>query len=182
MENITNHASSLTARKRGKPVTANKYWRNVPWRWKWGARGERRKEPEKETTLTSACVLHFIPCMCLRGSARSPRTPLAPFARGLGAGLATRLSPWRRPSSATPTPPPSGGPAGRRLHPPRVPRRKRTAADLPRWHCSRKPSRNCKANKAEILDWSQSWQDLRFCRQFVCAALFKGTWLRKCWK
>lgn len=45
---------------------------------------------------------------------------------------------------------PRGGSAGRR-HPPRGAEEKPAAADWPRWHRCHQPTRNCKANTAEIL-------------------------------
>lgn len=74
----------------------------------------------------------------LAGSESSRSAPRAPGSRvGRGAARA-------RPRACPP-------PAARLAHPPGAPRAARAAADLPRWHGCRKPARNCKANKAEIL-------------------------------
>lgn len=155
---------------------------------KWDGMDERgteegRKEAGQGHTLDSTCALHgALPLGAPQPLGREGEALQLGSAR-LRTGCRKGPRPGPLPaSSPRPPPPPLPAPAPRVLPPPPGAERKRAAADLPRWHRSHKPARNCKANKAEILDWSQSWQDLRFCRQFVCAALFKGPWLRKCWK
>lgn len=101
---------------------------------------EGRKEAGQVETLESTCAL---------SGALTPRAP-QPLHRE---GKAPELGPAApAPSPHSPRP----APAPRVLPPPPGAERKRAAADLPRWHRSQKPVRNCKANKAEILGRSQS--------------------------
>lgn len=106
--------------------------------------------------MMATCVLHilllsYLPPRLGREPEESAsfNSVLRALCTRLGRGAAARVP--SRPPTAAPPPSPCSGSAGRFLHPPRVPRRKRAAADLPRWHRSHKPTRNCKANKAEIL-------------------------------
>lgn len=90
-----------------------------------------------------------------------PRLRREPAGSDSSAGALRALCARRRGSSAArapsrplprsrPVPPRTAG----RRHPPRgarVPWRSRAAADWPRWHRCHQPTRNCKANTAEIL-------------------------------
>lgn len=127
--NLTNPAGGFRARGevRGPPASAR--------RGSGGARAEREEGSAARARGRRALA------SCgdrgrLAGSESSRSAPRAPGSRvGRGAARARACPP----------------PAARLAHPPGAPRAARAAADLPRWHGCRKPARNCKANKAEIL-------------------------------
>lgn len=159
MENVTNHASSVTARERGgggrtvrEPLTNA----GAAGLGEGGAgRGGKGREGRDAmaTCVLLALLLGKLPPRLRREPAGSDSSAGALRAlcaaegrRGRG-GRPHPLAPLPR---SRPVPPRTAG----RRHPPRgarVPWRSRAAADWPRWHRCHQPARNCKANTAEIL-------------------------------
>lgn len=154
MENGTEPASRFNSERAGNPGTAWKYWRKMGWDGREGnGRGEKgswaRAHPGLHVRAARCVTTRCAPAA--RQGRRSPSTRLrAPPHR------VQERPPARPPTRLLSAPPTLPAPAPRVLAPPPGAERKRAAADLPRWHRSHKPARNCKANKAEILDWSQS--------------------------
>lgn len=143
MKNTTNHASSLTAREGEIPDPLTNTVLGIEERRE--GRGERGNRTQQDCHM---CIAHFIVIVYIpRWLGREPEESVS-FTSVLRA-LCTRVKARFSRQRPRASPHPCANPCSLRW--PRVPRRKREAANLPQWHRSHKPTRNCKANKAEIL-------------------------------
>lgn len=169
--------------------TTNPYCRKVRREGKrsWGQKGSWRHSPGFDVWILRFIIVAYTSVappgtwkVTVYPHSHGLPTLCAPFAQGSRLGLRQALagSPLSKPPPPLPVVTPGSLPPAARGAEKSADR----SEFVPVAPEAQAQARNCKANKVEMLDSPPSWQDLRFCRQFVCAALFQGTWLRKCWK